>query len=295
VVATTVARWAIFHDWLPNTARAKSGGTWAHFHLGLEYIRGAFAEFPWLALAPLALLARPARRPVAVWLGVGSVWFLSSLRTGGDVYAYSRLFVPIIPIFTALGVAAFFAAASRVARRFARLPKPVAVAATLVALGAIASLALRHRTTESHSLDDVRRWTVLGRYLKVHFPGARVATVTIGAIGYYSDAHVLDLVGLTSTAVARGGRLPEEMVRRSWIGHECHNTKWVIAQNPEVFVLSRAFRAEAWTESDLPSLVADYYAEWLLLREVKEGREPMRVVDAVLGRDLHVPLLVRSL
>src|SRR5262249_18112598 len=51
----TAARWALFHDVLPNTFWAKSGGTRRHLALGLAYIYEVVRDFPLILLAPLGL------------------------------------------------------------------------------------------------------------------------------------------------------------------------------------------------------------------------------------------------
>ena len=83
----------------------------------------------------------------------------------------------------------------------------------------------------------------------------------IGAIGYFSRLPLIDLVGLTSREVARGERVPDDMLTRTWIGHEKQATDWVLAEKPELLVFTR-WRDQPWTLDDAR---AGFWAEWQLL------------------------------
>jgi hypothetical protein len=60
-----------------------------------------------------------------------------------------------------------------------------------------------------------RLYGAVGRHLREHAPpGARIASMEIGALAYVSDRPVLDLIGLVGPEVQRAraaGRLPEQV------------------------------------------------------------------------------------
>ncbi len=120
LLAMTLARWATFHDLLPNTYWAKSGGTTAHARLGAEYLLLLATDFPVVVLAPLALLDRRHRASSGYLLIASAVWCGLFLRTGGDTFAYSRLAFPLVPALAVLavrGVCALLARRARTPRR----------------------------------------------------------------------------------------------------------------------------------------------------------------------------------
>lgn len=289
VVAITAARYAIFGAVLPNTYYAKAGGTWRHAELGLAYLGDAIVDFPLAFAAPLALLvpAGPRRRACGFVLAAAAAWLAFFLRTGGDLFEYSRLAFPLVPALTVLALAGIAELARRIARR--DLAGPIAAAAcALIVAGRAAAV---HAIPPQHASPRVVEWAAIGGYLRAHDRGATVAVVPIGAIGYYSGLPILDLVGLTEPAIARAGRsVPSELLTKRWIGHERHCTECVLARAPAVIVTTM-HRDQPWQTLD--EARAGFYADWLLLQEIKAGRAPYRVRDAEVTPGDHVLMFER--
>ncbi|MGH1347185.1 MAG: hypothetical protein ACRBN8_36825 [Nannocystales bacterium] len=275
----TALRWMLFGDVLPNTYWAKSGGTTQHAELGLSYLEECVRTFPLLVLAPCALLSREGRREHAYLLGGMAVWCAYFLRTGGDHFAYARLVVPLVPTATALA----FIGIANLPR-----PKPVRIRMGLLAALALATglhAALRHNLPSAHGFPNVQRWSRVGRWLKTHHRGDTMATIPVGAMAYTSGLPTLDLVGITTAEVARSGNgLPPELVRRAWLGHERHNTPWVLEQAPELIVTTK-FRDHPWRH--LGEVKAGFYADWLVLQEIKAGRAPYDLYSAQIEPGVH--------
>ena len=290
VVAICVARYAVFGALAPNTYYAKAGGTWRHGELGLAYIADAVADFPLAFAAPLALLlpAGPTRRACAFVLAASAAWVAFFLRTGGDLFEYSRLMFPLVPVLYVLALAGI----AELARRIARRAPAAAIAAVVVAIAAGGRAAAAHALAPQHASPRVVEWAAIGSYLRAHFPKATVATVPIGAIGYYSRLPIVDLVGLTQPDIARAGRsVPPELLTKQWIGHERHCTECVLARAPALIVTTM-HRDRPWR--DLAEARAGFYADWLLLQEIKAGRAPYRVFDAEVMPGDHILMFERS-
>jgi len=297
VAAITLARELLFHDFVPNTYWAKAGGTQRHVELGLQYLeRLVLDQFPFVLFSPLALLVKKTRPAVAYLLAVSAAWLAFFLRSGGDVFPYGRLAFPIVPaltILSACGLAeAGLRAASRVRALSAHAPL-VGVLLPVLAGGGLAGRAVtQHGLGGRHSDPKVDRWHVLALHLAATYPHATLATVPIGAIAYYSKLRVIDLLGLTTPAVAKAGRtIPPELLTENWIGHERHNLEWVLAQKPDLVVTTQ-FRETPWDHLD--ETRAGFYAEWLFVRAVKEGRAPYHVVDAEIAPQVHFLLFERD-
>ncbi len=270
------ARYALFEDVVPNTARAKAGGTAAHFRLGAAYLLDAAVEFPVLWLAPLALLSgvlskRRASAPtdagedrqarantVARLLLPGTALVaLSCLRTGGDTFDYSRFLFPFVPVSTALALGAI-----------AALPRGAwLAAATALILAGRATTA--HTIPAQHGFDNVLRYGELGAYLGRTLPGATIATGAIGAVAYTSGNPILDLLGLVDRHIARTGTtVPPERLTKAEIGHERHDADYVLARRPEVIATimwqRTPFRRGA-------ALDVRLHAEWELVARLRSA------------------------
>lgn len=287
VAAIAVARFAIFGAFAPNTYYAKAGGTWRHAELGAAYLANVLVDFPLILGAPLALLvpAGRLRRACAYLLVASAAWLAFFLRSGGDLFEYSRLAFPLVPMLSVLALVGIAAATSRVSGRLV-IAVPVAIG---LAIGARA-LAV-HGIPPQGASPRVVEWAAVGSYLRKHFPGATIATVPIGAIGYYSQLPLIDLVGLTEPEIARAGRsVPSAMLTKKWIGHERHCTECVLARAPRVIVTTMS-RDTPWRT--LAETRAGFYADWLLLQEIKAGRAPYDVHDAEVMPGDHVLMFVR--
>ncbi|MBV8758340.1 MAG: hypothetical protein JO257_13725 [Deltaproteobacteria bacterium] len=271
IVVLTAARYAIYGDVLPNTYYAKSGGTWQHAALGATYIKDCVLDFPVCVLAVLACRTRylPA---------VALAWLAFFVRSGGDTFEYSRLWFPLVPALTALALAHVGG--------IARLGRLAPIAAPAIALVAGLRAAIWHHIPDQGTSPRVIEWMNTGTWLHRHVPpGTLVATVPIGAIGYYANLPVLDLVGLTDRTIAHAGRtVPAELLTKSWIGHERHDTEYVLARAPKLIVTTMS-RSTPWTLADAR---AGFWADWLLLQEIKAGRAPYHVLDIALAPDEHV-------
>ncbi len=287
VFAITATRYAIFGALAPNTYYAKSGGSLRHLELGLAYLVGCLRDFPLVLLAPFALLGA-SRQTCGYLLVATAAWVAFFLRSGGDTFEYSRMLFPLVPMLAALALAGISELASRLrATRVIVLAAPFACAALV---GGRAYTA--HAIPPQHTSPRVLEWAATGTYLRKQFPGATVAVVPIGAIGYFSDLPIIDLVGLTEPEIARAGRtVPESLLTKQWIAHERHLTEYVLERAPTLIVTTMV-RDHAW--HDLSEARAGFYADWLLLQEIKAGRAPYHVHDAEVTPGVHVLMFARD-
>ncbi len=269
-LAIVAARWGIFADVLPNTFWAKTGGTRAHFALGLQYVLEIVTDYPLILAAPLALRIEGWTGPVRFVLAAAGVQLVFFLYSGGDTFLYSRLFMPFIPLLLVLAVTGLLA------RSQSRLVIVLLVFA--LGLGAV-----RHYLPPQHGFANVGRWETIGRWLRQNKPPTtKIAIVPIGAVGYFSRLPMIDLVGLATREVARGGRVPPELLVRSWIGHEKSNPDWVLAQQPDLIVFTK-WDDKPWT---LATARAGFWAEKQLLDAIR-ARGGYRVLNARIERDVY--------
>ncbi len=291
IAVITLARFAIFGELVPNTYFAKSGGTMRHVELGFAYVGDAVLDFPLAFLAPLGLLLAAHRRALGYLLLVTLGWLVFFLRSGGDTFAYSRLIFPLVPALSVAALAGIAALVGRLVKhRWVSTIASTAALALALAVGMRAAIA--HELPPQHANERVVRWVATGLYLRTHFPHQLVATVPIGAIGYYSNLPILDLVGLTEPAIAKAGRsVPASLLTKNWIGHERNFVEYVLDRAPAVIATTME-RATPWTE--LAEARAGFYADWLVLQEIKAGRAPYHVYDAEVAPGEHVLMFERD-
>jgi arabinofuranosyltransferase len=283
-VAIAAGRWFIFHDILPNTFWAKSGGTWGHFQLGMEYILAVVVEHPVILASPLALLHRGVRQPVVFALIASFLWFAFFLRSGGDFYMYSRLAMPLIPLLGLLAIVGIWSAV----RRFRQAPAPwiaVGLAAVLALVAAV-----RHDIEPQGTFAKVGRWAQVGAFLKHVHPGAKVAATPVGAISYFSGAHVVDIVGVCNREVAKKGATRPDL-QRSNLGHERHHTDYVLEQQPDIIVTF------VWSPTPFgrgSEVATPNYGEYMLIQAIQEGRAPYRPYTPQVAPGVHWFMFIRS-
>jgi tetratricopeptide (TPR) repeat protein len=89
-----------------------------------------------------------------------------------------------------------------------------------------------------------------GRWLKGHFPpGSTIAITTIGAISYFSELNVIDLLGLTDYEIAHHPKLLPG-VTDSWREIN-YNAESVIARRPDGILFSTGVRPSSAAEKAL--------------------------------------------
>ncbi len=219
-------KWSFYGDLLPNTYYAKLGNAKASGYL--LYARGS-AYVAWFLfsfwLAPLALLvwvrARPKlERPslaLQPTLAFVVLWLLYVIHTGGDIMEFRQL-LPAVP-----GLLILF---TLLLSRTHAAPRNAAwiIASVLVASGVhgvyfpayVRPPGIGNIPQLSGWVDDEPvSWASMGRTLGRdldHDPSVSIAAIPVGAIGYYSRARTIDMVGLNDRWVARYGLVRQTCV-----------------------------------------------------------------------------------
>jgi len=275
-----LGRWLLFHDLVPNTYWAKSGGLAGHTLFGLRYVAASLARMPLALAAPLALLSRDLdRRATGYFLLVALVWTLLVVRAGGDFYPHGRLLVPLVPALTALGAAGMLRICLDLGNRLGRGARGAGIAGLVLVCGAGAILDWSHRLPSVKGFEEIELWGEIGRWIARYRPHASVATAPIGAIGYFASRNrIIDILGLTSPEVGRGGRsIPPDKMDENALGHEHYNTEWVLAQKPDLIVTTHM---RGWQPfRDLRDVKAANWAEWQLMLAILERHQPYQLLN----------------
>jgi tetratricopeptide (TPR) repeat protein len=252
--------WKLWYygDLLPNTYYAKAGFSAMYLSRGLEYAWDYVRAYAVWGLAPLlALLAvvQGGRRSLEaqlafVWLG----YAVYIVVIGGDVLHVHRFWLPILPLGCILVARGASVAGEWLAQRARwnprRAPWPAA-ALIVVVLGW--SLAGNWRVVQGRrQLENgfVKNMRQTGEWLHDNLPAdAKIAITTIGAISYYSDLVVIDMLGLTDREIARFPRMFAGL-EDSWREIK-YNAESVLRRRPDAILFSTGIRPSSAAEKAL--------------------------------------------
>jgi hypothetical protein len=211
VLPFTAWRVSYYGDLLPNTFYVKTGGGLAVVERGFSYT----LAFAWSLGGPLLIgLLLPAlrswRKTIQHWNGfmllIAAMYTAYIVRVGGDHFPGERFFVPLVPLLALLmadGAAHWFVIIGRTAKL-----RATAATVTVVSALVFGWYALQ-RTQDSEIIlrgndESVHIWTDLGHWMAQNTaPNESIAALGAGAIAYYSDRPVIDLLGLTEKHIAR--------------------------------------------------------------------------------------------
>ena len=234
-------RWHAYGDFLPNTFYVKSGGL-TYFDQGVVYLvhfLSTTGGWIWLPLFAIALYGRPRSRDelrLRVFAGLTLVLYGAYVvKVGGDFMEH-RFFVPLLPIVAVameVGLRHRMRTASTARGEVALLGAVAAMAAVaLVPVRLIGPGEKRWYMAAEHTFYPVAHvfplrlrsgYAAEGQSLHRLFveKGVRPRIVgdAIGMVGYYSDLHIVDALGLTNRYIAH-----KPVHHRGRPGHEKFGT-----------------------------------------------------------------------
>lgn len=140
---------------------------------------------------------------LALFCGTYAAYVVS---VGGDHFPGHRFLVPLVPwlaLLMAGGMAWVFAKSAR--RAALRRVAPAALAALLLVYSGYAlTRSARYDTVLAGNDESVWLWAEIGWWLRDNAaPSESIAALGAGAIAFYSERPVIDLLGLTERHIAR--------------------------------------------------------------------------------------------
>ncbi|MCC6158208.1 MAG: hypothetical protein IT350_09155 [Deltaproteobacteria bacterium] len=249
-----LARWTYFGYPMPNTFYAKVGSGADLFRAGFTYIRVAvFSTLVPLATAFYALKTikgwRSWPREVWIFLGAATIYVLYVMKVGGDFYPFHRFFLAALVLLTLAGWrlrGISGKTSGGPASRKAWALVVLAIAAMNVWSYFYTFQGLIHRDLQR----VVKNFAATGVAMRDSMPeNTTVATLPIGALGFFSKLRIHDMMGLVDLHIAR---LPRDATR-GVVGHEKFDHAYTLSKRPEAIVV-------------LPSLYTDDnagYEKWL--------------------------------
>ena len=228
-------RYSYYGELLPNTFYAKSSG----FYL-IKYVRGAYYLLKFFVYGGGFLYFIPAvyfifrffkNKHVRTMAIIIFLYLLFNIYASGDWTSYSRFMMPVLPLIV---IASSFGIMKILSLLKANKIVSILVILTFMAAGFQNGLFLKALPTEliiKHR-KRIKLWITLCedfRKLKVEHPDLIIASSPIGAIGYYSEAYIIDMMGLTNRHIAKHGKK-----FMGAPGHERWDIEYVLNQKPHI-------------------------------------------------------------
>ncbi len=238
-------RWSYFGYFLPNTFYAKV--TTVSLSLTLSGVRYVVRWLFGMVVPCFGLLAfiaarreAPAPRWVKLMLALVATSLGYCLLVGGDFFSFHRF---LLPSYAPMLLATWWCGVAwrRKRRRRATAPErprpvKIAIAAALFIvcqfvyfIGRVPPQGLVHEFIVQNTQD----WQRIAAMLPADTPpDAVIATVPIGALGYFSHRYILDLVGLTDVHIAHAPAPTGVGIT----GHEKYDIDYVMQRAPQLIL-----------------------------------------------------------
>ena len=262
-------RWVTYGALLPNTFSAKTTTLDVQVADGITYLWQwlvhMMAYGSVLLLAVLGVARTRSRESIEV-MSLALVWALAVMLLGGDVLRHQRFLLPVgmlIAPFIALG--AVRGMQMLALRNNTRMMVASAAIVAFAAHGVLSERSAIERTMyfEGELVDKMRSTGLFLRNVATK-EGRRltVAASTIGALKWWSEQTVVDMLGLTDRTIAtQPVRIPEVSEDSSIAWKERnYNADYILQRAPDFIVFSTGMKPSAFAERAL--FARQFYVEY---------------------------------
>jgi len=238
----------------PNTYYAKAGFSKDYLDAGINYFwQFASMNLLWGSLLGIPILILLWKRRTwdmlyIVFLLVAYTMYIISI--GGDVLANFRFFIPMLPLIYFLIQESLYEL-YRLAVEKRSLMKNIIYVAPLTLAYVTYSMPYEHvRRYCDLEIGLVAKMEDHGKWFKSHSaPNAVMAATTIGAVSYYSELTLIDMLGLTDEYIAHNPEKLEDL-QSGWKERH-HNATYVLSRKPDWILFSTGYKPSAYAERAL--------------------------------------------
>jgi arabinofuranosyltransferase len=222
-----LVRFNLYHKLLPNTFYVKVGGGLPMYWRGIKYVLDFFWNYSCVLLFLILTIYGLVKKSKASFLSLVFIFFIISetVYVGGDGLPMYRFLLPVIPYFGVL-LGLFIN------------DKPalgLVIGAILILKTLMPPLSGNQYILYLEQKNyEVPRWTRVGKWLASHAgKNETAAMVPIGAVGYYSDLYIHDMMGLVDAHIAN----KKTVLGKGWAGHEKHDGPYILSKKPTYLLL----------------------------------------------------------
>lgn len=241
-------RWSYFGYPLPNTFYAKVGaaGSALFFH-GLYYVAKGFVTLgvpigATVLCFRLVTRFKQVTRETWIYFGVCVISSAYVLYVGGDFFPFVRFFIPPLAFWLLLMISLWRTPSSQQAREDEKpesgkgpgwILTGAMIFIALTTINIAGAVTQKQISQHTYLVKITREWSRLGRRLNETLPeNATIATIPIGALGYWSDRYIIDMLGLIDLHIARA----DVETGKGVIGHEKFDTEYVLNKKPDIIM-----------------------------------------------------------
>jgi arabinofuranosyltransferase len=275
-------RYSYYGYLMPNTFYAKTGSSFEYLKTGWNY----FLEFAqtyglYGILLALILFTLRSKEKFYEYLYLVMIFFIFSLyiiSIGGDVLRPARFFIPVLPVFYILIQEALHHFVSVLEKKY-NLSYIIPIIIALVLVFSYYTYKDQYEQIKKYSeLENglVEKMRVSGQWLKsksiAEGRTLTVAATTIGAISYFSDVQLIDMLGLTDKVIAHNPKPIQEISSKTEIGwkERHYNVDYVISRKPDYIYFSTGLKPSAYAERGLftsDEFLKYYYPSYFTIKE----------------------------
>jgi len=258
IIALTVFRYFYYGYPLPNTFYAKTGLSLVYFFAGLEYIFDflkTYMVYGILIILPV-LLIKQLKQVSIYLLSIILFYTLYVILIGGDVLPLFRFLLPLLPLIYALFLSTIlFLLAFLVEGKL--LKTIILVLITLLYSYYIYFPHIdkineyeKREILLTGKMKDLGEW--LAGKQKNSEEKISAAATTIGALSYYSDVRVIDMLGLTDEFIAHNPE-PIKEISGNEVGwkERNYNVNYILSSEPDYIIFSTEAKPSAFAERAL--------------------------------------------
>jgi len=117
-----------------------------------------------------------------------------------------------------------------------------------------------------------KRWIFLGKQLKNRLPSeATIALSPLGAVSYYSELKIIDILGLTDVHIAHTSAHPEVPIK----GHQKWDGEYVLSRGPDYVILDNGIVLNEPVEDTSPYSRYPWEQDIVKSANLKQNYEPI--------------------
>jgi arabinofuranosyltransferase len=269
---------------LPNTFYAKTEFTVQFLSRGWKYFFDFMKSnllYGTLLFFPLSLFWEKSSHR-NIWFGfyIVFVWSFLIMIIGGDVLPVHRFFLPILPIIFILNVNAVFYLVEKIKSNKVCLPIKILMLILILFYGYwnYESQEPSVQNFRSYESGLVKKMKIYAAWIEKQSKIKKKITVamsTIGAFSFYSNVHVIDIVGLTDEYIAHHPKevagIDEEL---PVLWKERHyNAEYVLSNKPDYIIFPAGAKPSAFAECALfvqNDFLKNYYAQLIYSDELNQ-------------------------